>query len=72
MSLERLLAQHTEQDAENFTELREEFKAVRKDVSEIKLALEKQRGFIAGFSAAFSLLVSAIVALGAYIWNNMR
>ena len=72
MSFEKLLEQHTKQDAENFTELRDEMKAVRSDVGEIKLALEKQRGFIAGFSAAFSLLVSAIVALGAYIWNNMR
>lgn len=72
MSIEKLLEQHTKQDAENFSELREEMRGVREDLGEVKLALEKQRGFIAGFSAAFSLLVSAVIALGAYIWNNLR
>jgi hypothetical protein len=30
----------------------------------------KQRGFIAGFSAACSVLIAAIVALVTYIWRQ--
>jgi hypothetical protein len=42
------------------------------DVSEIKTSLARQKGFISGFAAAFSLLWGIVIALGAYIWKQFH
>lgn len=58
-----LLELHMEQDKERF------------DKIEAKLDLlidahAKQRGFIAGFSAAFSVLATSVIGLIVYIWQR--
>jgi hypothetical protein len=40
------------------------------DVSEIKTTLAKQKGFIAGFSMAFTLLWGMLIGLVVYIWQT--
>ena len=44
---------------------------LEEDMSEIKQAMAKQRGFVAGFSAAFTMLWAALVGLGIYIWKHI-
>lgn len=56
---------HTEQDKVAFAE-------INKKLDVLVEANAKQKGFIAGFSAAFSLLVSTVVGLIIYIWNHAR
>ena len=63
MSVEKILELHMEQDQKQFDQINAKLDTLIK-------ANEKQRGFIAGFSAAFSLLVSAVVGLVIYIWNH--
>ena len=72
MSLETQLRDHSAQDKENFERISDELKEIRTEVKGISEVLQKQRGFIAGFSSAFTLLVTMLVGLVVYIWNNMR
>jgi hypothetical protein len=60
---EKLLELHIENDKEQFAMINVKLDALLE-------ANAKQRGFLAGFSAAFSLLASAVIGLGLYIWNH--
>lgn len=63
MSTERLLELHMEQDKERFD-------AIEAKLDVLIEAHAKQRGFIAGFSAAFSVLAASLVSLIVYIWQK--
>jgi hypothetical protein len=43
-----ILKAHTDQDADNFNELKDTMEAVRKDVQEMKLTMAGQKGFFGG------------------------
>ena len=60
---EKLLELHMEQDKERFDKLEAKLDVLIE-------AHSKQRGFIAGVSAAFSLLATTIVGLIVYIWQR--
>jgi hypothetical protein len=79
MSLETQLKAHSDQDERNFDRLSEDLKEIRADVKAvsqkvvaISQALEKQKGYVAGFASAFTLLMSMVIGLAVYIWNNLR
>lgn len=63
MNTDELLKLHFEHDDKRFDEIN----------GKLDLLLEshnKQRGFVAGFSAAFSLLATSVIGLGIYIWQK--
>lgn len=62
---DRLLELHMEQDKERFD-------AIDAKLDALLEAHAKQKGFVAGFSAAFSVLGAGLVALVVYIWQNLR
>ena len=64
MSSDRLLELHMQQDKERFDSIDEK-------LDTLIAAHNKQRGFIAGFSAAFSVLAATVVALAGYIWKQI-
>ena len=51
--------------------LDERLRDLQKDVREIRDSLHKQRGFVAGFSAAFSLLWAALAGVGVALWRHI-
>lgn len=70
MNVEDILKEHTAQDRLSFEKLsselaeqRQEMAELRKDVIEVKLALQKQKGFFAGVVFVVSAIATAI-ALG--------
>lgn len=67
-----MLTHHMEQDEKRFDNIDERFNALDHKLDVLIEAHNKQKGFIAGFSAAFSLLASMVVALAVYIWQNFR
>lgn len=60
---EKLLEMHMQQDKERFD-------AIDTKLDALIEAHNKQKGFVAGFSAAFSLLVTTLVGLLVYIWQK--
>lgn len=44
---------------------------LKAQVTAINVAMAKQRGFVAGFSAAFTFLGATIAGLALYIWHNV-
>lgn len=63
MSVEKWLERHEAQDNIRFDKIDAKLDA-------LILAQSKQKGFIAGFSAAYSLLAASVVGLILYIWNH--
>lgn len=63
MNTDDLLKLHFEQDDKRFDEINSKLDTLIE-------AQHKQRGFLAGFSAAFSLLVTTVVGLIVYIWQR--
>lgn len=63
VDIEDILKEHTAQDRESFERLSSELTELRKDVTEVKLALQKQKGFFAGIVFVVSAIAGAI-ALG--------
>ena len=61
MSNEKWMERHEAEDKERFDKIDAKLDA-------LIAAQNKQKGFIAGFSAAFSLLVTTVVGLIVYIW----
>lgn len=61
---EELLKQHMEND-------KEQFDAINRKLDMLLEAHHKQKGFIAGFSAAFTLLAATVVGLVAYVWRQV-
>lgn len=43
---------------------------LRNDIRDIRESLHKQRGFMAGFSAAFTLIWTVVGGLFAWAWGN--
>ena len=62
MTLEQVIRQHTEHDAERFDELREELKAMREDVAIIRDTVARQKGFVAGAIFVVGALFAAASA----------
>lgn len=60
---EKLLELHMQQDKERFDKIEAKLDVLIE-------AHSKQRGFIAGVSASFSLLGAAVVGLVLYIWQK--
>ena len=60
---DEMLKLHMEQDKERFD-------AIDAKLDKLLEAHNKQRGFIAGFSAAFSVLATTVVGLVVYIWQR--
>lgn len=71
-TMERMLAMHIEQDELRFSQGEKKFDEINSKLDMLIEAHNKQRGFIAGVSMAFSILASAVVGLAIYIWNNLR
>lgn len=80
MDIEDILKEHTAQDRESFEKLSGELAALRKDVSdvkltllndvtEVKLALQQQKGFFAGVVFVVSALAGAIALAISWIKN---
>lgn len=74
-----LLDLHMQQDKERFDAIDKQLTAgdVRMASIDGKLdaliaSANKQKGFIAGVSMAFSLLASMVIGLVVYIWNSLR
>lgn len=65
MNIDDVFKAHTAQDEKEFAE-------INRKLDVLLEAHAKQKGFVAGFSAAFSLLVSTVVGLVIYIWNHAR
>jgi len=63
MNTDELLKLHFEHDDKRFA-------AIEQKLDVLIEAQNKQRGFIAGFSAAFSLLVTTVIGLVVYIWQR--
>lgn len=63
MNTDELLKLHFEHDDKRFDEINTKLDALLE-------AHNRQRGFIAGFSAAFSLLVTTVIGLIVYIWQR--
>lgn len=63
MSTEKLLELHMEQDKERFD-------AIEAKLDVLIESHNKQRGFVAGFAAAFTLLWTALVGLAVYVWQR--
>lgn len=63
MSTEKLLELHMQQDKERFD-------SIDAKLDSLIAAQNKQRGFIAGFSAAFSVLATMLVSLVVYVWQK--
>lgn len=61
---DEMLKLHMEQDKERFD-------SIDAKLDMLIEAHNKQRGFIAGFSAAFSVLAATVVALAGYIWKQV-
>lgn len=63
MSVEKWLEKHEKHDDERFNEIN----------TKLDMLLEahnKQKGFVAGFAAAFTLLWTMLVGLAVYIWQR--
>lgn len=60
---DKLFELHMQQDKERFDKIDAKLDALIE-------ANNKQRGFIAGFSAAFSVLATSVVGLIVYIWQR--
>lgn len=63
MSIENRFEEHTAQDRETFEKLSDELAALRRDMLEVKLALQNQKGFFAGIVFVVSAL-AAVITLG--------
>lgn len=70
MSVEKWLERHEATDDKRFEGIDRRFDEVNAKLDEILTSQSKQKGFIAGFSAAFSLLVSTVLGLIVYIWQH--
>lgn len=64
MSLEKMFEQHARDDKEQFDE-------INKKLDMLIEAHNKQKGFIAGFSAAFSMLIATVIGLVIYVWRQV-
>lgn len=71
MSNDDLLEMHFAQDKEQFESINKKFEAIDTKLDRLIEAHHKQRGFIAGFSMAFSLLAASVMAMAAYVWRTM-
>jgi putative heme iron utilization protein len=60
---DKLLELHMEQDKERFDKIDAKLDALIENQN-------KQRGFVAGFSAACSILVTSLIGLVIYIWQK--
>lgn len=58
-----MLELHMQQDKERFDK-------IEAKIDLLIAAHSNQKGFIAGFSAAFSLLITTVVGLAVYIWQK--
>lgn len=63
---------------EHLTRIENKIDTVNQDIEELKaqvtainMTMAKQRGFVAGFAAAFTLLWATIAGLALYIWHNV-
>lgn len=63
MNTDELLKQHFDQDDKRFDKIDAKL--------DMLIAVQnKQKGFIAGFSAAYSLLAATVIGLVLYIWRT--
>jgi F0F1-type ATP synthase assembly protein I len=74
-----LLDLHMEQDKQRFDSIDkqlhegdERMKSIDTKLDALIASANKQKGFIAGVSMAFSLLASTVIGLVIYIWNSLR
>jgi hypothetical protein len=65
-----LLKLHMEQDQQRFESIETRFTGIDTKLDVLIANQNKQKGFIAGVSMAFSLLASAVIGLGLYIWRQ--
>lgn len=66
MSTEARLAVIEQQLADG----KEKMNSMETKIDGLADTMSKQRGFIAGFSAAFSMLATALIGLVVYIWQT--
>lgn len=59
----KLFEEHARQDEKRFD-------SIEKKLDMLIEAHNKQKGFVAGFAAAFSMLWTALVGLAVYIWQK--
>jgi len=71
MDDQELLKLHFKQDDERFAALDAKIAAIDAKIDMLLEAHHKQRGFLAGFSMAFTLLASAVAGLVAYVWKQL-
>ena len=71
MGDQELLKLHIKQDDERFAALDAKIAAIDAKIDMLLEAHHKQRGFLAGFSMAFTLLASAVAGLVAYVWRQL-
>jgi hypothetical protein len=50
--------------------IEEKLDELDKRTADIEQTMAKQRGFVAGFAAAFTLLWGSVIGLGIYIWQK--
>lgn len=62
-----ILKAHTDQDADNFNELKETMEAMRKDLQSVTLALAKQKSFFGGVVFTVSALWAVVVLVVGYL-----
>lgn len=70
MNTDDMLKLHFEQDDKRFEAGEKRFNSIEGKLDLLIANANKQRGFIAGVSAAFSLLATTIVGLVVYIWQT--
>lgn len=64
-----LLKLHMEQDQQRFESIETRFTGIDTKLDVLIANQNKQKGFIAGVSMAFSLLASALIGLAVYVWR---
>ena len=70
MNTDELLKLHFEQDDRRFEAGEKRMNSIEGKLDVLIAAANKQKGFIAGVSAAFSLLATTIIGLVVYIWQT--